>query len=1292
MSGSRESDGGCLSALSSCFKRRGKPRPDVSESLNQAIPLMSPGTKVNELSASRSADDEIPSFTTPEIESPVSPPADLPAPLSAGIADKPDFIAPTLDEVSVTTDDAATILDLWKEAYEKVDVKTRNWIDSLPPADVKDPATELVELVRSCEKIHDEESFKLKVGDREILWRDYAKRVVSVVTAIGDIAVSFTPAPSTAVWSAVKVLLKANVSEREDLVAIMGCTDIVLCLVRRGKVYEEVYIGNSPRPPYEEDLKKKLVEVYVACLEFLAFVDQEMQHGNLGRFLDALLDPGHGEKRVSAVKALEQELEFAARACEVKAGDEHRKLLESLEVPLKNVDKNVTDVLRKLEKHEREIAMEYVSTIPVGIHHNEKHEKRTEGTCEWLVSHSKFLEWEDSDCNSVLWLQGNIGTGKSFLSSKVVDRYWIHDKTTSQLPSQHDRGFAFFYCNYSDPTRQSVHSILRSYIRQLGEVTGHPESVHEALYNLYRKKEQIQSDITVNDCETALIEMINSYPRTVLVLDALDECREDTRRQLVGLFKRLVEKSNRLLKIFIASRLEADIEKNLGSFQGPRAMIPIHTSDNHGDIEKFVNTEVDNFTGAWEPETKQRVKESLVEKSDGMFRWTYLQWEQLKELRTNSDVKRRLHGKLPKTLTAAYDEIYGQYDPESVERLMLQRAVRWVMCARRPFDSCILLSAMRVESERTDGDKALDKSDLTERILGTVCRHLVVRDPGLGDWKFPHASVAEYFEAKNESWVKDAQAEITIILINCMIDCCSAYSSVWPPSGVFKNDKDFALHFWFMTEREDQDQTLDPRHPLQEYTQQNWLTHIRDLSEKDDRIGDVARALKRFLGEEGPQQSSREYQVFCTHILAHARWDFFGREYTFDMRFHIKPSTNFVFGVVAMGLHRLLPEWWNRDLDLSSSVNGEGSGLLQIATRYGHYDLCEFLINQGCDINGFDEHEKDGPPLWISVDQQNIDIMKMLLKKGANMDCVVKGRTLLCLAAERSPECCAILLEMGLNPNMKCGGESITSCMFGCALSSAAYHGKLVTMKVLVGKRADVNLEVLIDPFGSPLAAAISGGELDCARFLLEKGADANADLRCGDFGSPLIAAAYSGDLDCVRLLLEHKADVNANSEVGLFGSPLAAAASMGMVDCARLLVEHGADVNAYLEFGEYGSILAAAIFSTVPSLDMIKFLVEEGGADLAQLAFTRPRRAERGTEIIRREADGRIYRKVWHLFSYELRTEEMRMAAYLTQELQMEAQVLISLGVPSGDLPPDTMADSDYEELDQHDVESGYC
>ncbi|KAF4860934.1 Ankyrin repeat and SOCS box protein 3 [Colletotrichum siamense] len=1221
--------------------------------------------------------------TKPRIEPPVSPPADSHAPSPASIEDKPTSSTPTAGQASATEGGPTATLDLWQEAYDKVDAKIRKWVDGNPtPANTKDPISELVELIRSREKALENKALKLKVGDREILWRDYANRVVSVVTAMGDITINFAPAPATTVWSAVKVLLNTHVSERKDFVAIMGCTDIVLCLVRRGRVYEKVYIGNSPRPSYQEDLKKTLVDIYVSCLDFLAFIYEEMRHNNLSRFVDALLDPGHGEKRVLELKEFEQKLESAVRPCEAKASNEHRNkhwgLLQSLEGPLKRVDKNVAAVLKKLEDEDRKKAMKYISTIPVGYHHNEKREKRTKGTCEWLVTHDRFLEWEDSPCSSVCWLQGNIGTGKSFLSSKVIDRYWIRGKPASQMRSGHDEGFAFFYCNSSDPTRHSTKSILRSYIRQLGEISHHPESVHEAMNNLYRKKEQIQSDITVEDCETALIEMINTYPRTVLILDALDECRKDVRRQLGELFKRLVKNSNRLLKIFITSRQEPghDIGEYLKSLHGSRAMISISTSDNQGDIRKFIDAEVANFPKTWDNKTITR---TLVEKSDGMFRWTSLQCDRLKGCYTYGDVEKRLKA-LPTTLKEAYDEIYDEFESDSVALVILQRVVRWVTHARKPFDSCTLLAAIRVESKKTDGENFLNDSDLTEEGLENVCRHLVVKDRDLGVWKFPHASVAEYFEAKKESWVQDAQAELTVVLINCITDCCSDFFSFVALDDLGESYPISRIKDWSTAPGAAPDQTSDPRHPLQTYCQQNWLSHIQKISSKDSKAADVAEALKRFLGEKGPRKSSKEYRVFCDHIMPE-QWHYYR-----EMLYKIKPVTNWAFGVVAFGLHRVLAGWWDKDIDPTRLVNDEGSDLLIIAAYFGHIDLCKDLISRGCELNPGEERLHNCA-LHASISEGNFEITKLLLASGASPDRVFKKQSLLCLSIERGIEYFQLMFDNKANPDIRCSDspKSRRPCDFGCALSRAAHDGNLHILQALIDMGADVNPQDLHDKYGSPLAAAVYNGHLFCARLLLkhgadakarlkygqygdpltaavfnghlacaqlllEHGADAKAQLTDGHYGSPLIAAAYGGNIDCARLLIGRGVDANMNLALGFYGSPLAAAVWKGRFECTRFLTENGADVNMCQRGGLYDSVLAAAVLGPGVSLRMIKYLIEEKMADPAQLALIRPLSESRGWSSIRRHSvQGSGARNV---------------AAYLVRELQIKANMLVTAGV----------------------------
>ncbi|KAM0426280.1 hypothetical protein ACHAPT_008320 [Fusarium lateritium] len=687
--------------------------------------------------------------TEATVEAAVSVPDESRAKLSASVEEE---LAPTnqaSDQASSKVDDTTTSLDLWLETYEELDSDTRKWVgDVSGVTNVKDSTQELVDLVRKSEDEYKDQTPKITVGNRQILWRDYAERVVSWLTTIGDIAITFAPAPSSAAWSAVKVLLKANVSQCKDLVAILDCTDTVLCLARRGRIYEEVYLGELPLTDPQKDLRQQLVGIYKMCLEFLAYMDARFKRSQAGQFFDALLDPGQGGEKVSKLRKLEEELSWAAETCETEKtharSEEHRKLLQSLQEPLKRIDDRVTAVLEKLEEKERQDALNYISKIPVGIHHTEKHDARTRGTCGWLISHSKFREWEDS-----------MGTGKSFLSSMVIDRYRVDKGVTSQWSNQHDEAFAYFYCSRSDPARQDIRSILRSYIRQLSEIPRRSESIHRASYNLAENRKRVQQDIELQDCKSALVEMINSYPRTTLVLDALDECDSNTRQQLATFLKDLVKESTHLLKVFVASRKETDIETYLGSFQGPQMLVQISTSDNKGGIKKFVNDEMAKFEKNWpfmNPDLKICVEDTLVEKRDGM------QWEQLKECSTSAAITERLQ-ELPETLSGAYDELYLRHSLRGSERLMLQRAVRWVMCAHEPLDSYTLLSAIRVESEKVDGERRLQKSDLTEQTLESVCRHLVVRDPNLGVWKFPHASAAEYFGDKDEAWVKDAQAE-----------------------------------------------------------------------------------------------------------------------------------------------------------------------------------------------------------------------------------------------------------------------------------------------------------------------------------------------------------------------------------------------------------------------------------------------------------------------------------------------------------------------------------------------------
>lgn len=306
------------------------------------------------------------------------------------------------------------------------------------------------------------------------------------------------------------------------------------------------------------------------------------------------------------------------------------------------------------------------------------------------------------------------------------------------------------------------------------------------------------------------------------------------------------------------------------------------------------------------------------------FRWAYLQLEELKKMRTNQRIRERL-GKLPTSLTEAYEEIYARNE----EKAILKQAVKWVFCARRPLKSDELLMAIRLESNL----ESLTISDpIDESTLESICSHLVVLDSQLAVWKFSHASVAEYFENQHKSWIDTAPEDVAILLVSCLIDC---YSNWTLP------ESDDEIKEFLMT-RPDLENHLDPRHPLQEYTRKYWLQHAQNTPDQCQKTTGLSEILKRFLGAESPQQSSsQQYQVWCRHMSIWNELDSIGHFYD-----DVMPLEKSIYGICVLGLDKLLKGWWDKNIDVSQ-VNSRGLDLLAIAAKYDHDELCSELISRG---------------------------------------------------------------------------------------------------------------------------------------------------------------------------------------------------------------------------------------------------------------------------------------------------------------------------------------------------------
>lgn len=241
-------------------------------------------------------------------------------------------------------------------------------------------------------------------------------------------------------------------------------------------------------------------------------------------------------------------------------------------------------------------------------------------------------------------------------------------------------------------------------------------------------------------------------------------------------------------------------------------------------------------------------------------------------------------------------------------------------------------------------------------------------------------------------------------------------------------------------------------------------------------------------------------------------------------------------------------------------ASGEFTPLL-IATRDGHMETVKVLVEAGADLSARAADGKDS--LGLAIFNGSYDIADYLVDQGIDVNVPdAQNFTPLFWAVERR--------NMETAPNFP---WIVTDDPFPL-------------MKKMLDKGADPNWIINNTPrarirggsprivFATVIMRAAFSGDLESVKLLLEYGADPK--IRSSDNESTLAAAAglawvggfhknssESERLEIVRLLVEeYDADVNWQDNYGI--SPLMVAANFGNLAIIQYLIDQGADLGAY--------------------------------------------------------------------------------------------------------------------------------
>lgn len=135
------------------------------------------------------------------------------------------------------------------------------------------------------------------------------------------------------------------------------------------------------------------------------------------------------------------------------------------------------------------------------------------------------------------------------------------------------------------------------------------------------------------ESQELIIELSEKYLQTTLVIDALDECHLDTRRELFNAINTITESSKGRIKVFLTSRYDDDINDMFCSEYNDSSLNHyLEAKDNSGDINKYIETQIEMrcdpnrrrdvnrllLKGRVDADLKRMVIGALQEKADGM--------------------------------------------------------------------------------------------------------------------------------------------------------------------------------------------------------------------------------------------------------------------------------------------------------------------------------------------------------------------------------------------------------------------------------------------------------------------------------------------------------------------------------------------------------------------------------------------------------------------------------------------------------------------------------------------------
>lgn len=279
---------------------------------------------------------------------------------------------------------------------------------------------------------------------------------------------------------------------------------------------------------------------------------------------------------------------------------------------------------KESQNRERREILQWLSTKDFDSYQDTMLSKRWPDTGGWLLEHESFKHWLTGQGGSrLLWCNGGAGTGKSVLSSVVID----HIKGQLVKDSQ-NTSLTYAYFDYRDGQGGQTGAIVASLTKHL---IRSQESIPEVVIQTFR---DYKSQDRKPDLETTIGffgEAARHLIKLFVVVDALDECNDEERKAFIERFIAHILHKVPHARVLVTSRPDASISDYLHNLSARE--IKIGGEHTREDISKYVRSQIAlskprasalggglrRTLRVQDPQVRDEIIESLEANSGGMF-------------------------------------------------------------------------------------------------------------------------------------------------------------------------------------------------------------------------------------------------------------------------------------------------------------------------------------------------------------------------------------------------------------------------------------------------------------------------------------------------------------------------------------------------------------------------------------------------------------------------------------------------------------------------------------------------